>query len=118
MPGGDGTGPVGAGPMSGRAAGFCAGFGTPGCANPAGGFGGRHGRFGAGAGGRGRGRGFRWRYLATGIPGRAWYGGGAPQAAPVDEAATLRRQAEFLEASLGEIRSRIGELEAAAKKEP
>ena len=30
MPGGDGTGPVGAGPMTGRGAGFCNGFYRPG----------------------------------------------------------------------------------------
>jgi len=34
MPFGDGTGPMGLGPMTGRGAGFCAGFGTPGFANP------------------------------------------------------------------------------------
>ena len=34
MPFGDGTGPLGLGPMTGRAAGFCAGFGRPGFANP------------------------------------------------------------------------------------
>ena len=34
MPGGDGTGPLGQGPMTGRGAGFCAGFSTGGYANP------------------------------------------------------------------------------------
>ena len=34
MPGGDGTGPQGLGPMTGRGAGYCAGFDTPGYANP------------------------------------------------------------------------------------
>ncbi len=34
MPRGDGTGPVGAGPMTGRAAGFCAGAPVPGYRNP------------------------------------------------------------------------------------
>lgn len=34
MPGGDGTGPMGMGPMSGRGAGFCAGYGAPGYMNP------------------------------------------------------------------------------------
>jgi uncharacterized protein DUF5320 len=32
MPGGDGTGPMGMGPMTGRAAGYCAGNGAPGFA--------------------------------------------------------------------------------------
>ena len=34
MPLGDGTGPIGLGPMTGRAAGFCAGFPMPGYINP------------------------------------------------------------------------------------
>lgn len=33
MPGGDGTGPVGMGPMTGRGMGYCAGFMRPGFAN-------------------------------------------------------------------------------------
>ena len=35
MPGGDGTGPAGMGPMTGRAAGYCAGYPVPGYMNPA-----------------------------------------------------------------------------------
>lgn len=34
MPRGDGTGPMGMGPMTGRAAGYCAGYPTPGFMNP------------------------------------------------------------------------------------
>lgn len=34
MPGGDGRGPRGFGPRTGRGAGFCAGFAGPGYANP------------------------------------------------------------------------------------
>jgi hypothetical protein len=34
MPRGDQTGPEGMGPMSGRGAGFCAGYDMPGCVNP------------------------------------------------------------------------------------
>jgi hypothetical protein len=34
MPFGDGTGPAGLGPMTGRAAGFCAGYPLPGYVNP------------------------------------------------------------------------------------
>ncbi len=48
MPGGDRTGPRGAGPMSGKAAGYCAGYPVPGYANSLGGY---------GRGGRGWGRG-------------------------------------------------------------
>jgi len=34
MPAGDGTGPLGLGPMTGRAAGYCAGYPVPGFMNP------------------------------------------------------------------------------------
>ena len=60
MPRGDRTGPAGMGPMTGRAAGYCAGYNVPGYMNPVG------RRFGMGFGpgfGRGRGRGMgagRW----------------------------------------------------------
>jgi len=64
MPGGDRTGPGGEGPMTGRVAGYCAGYSVPGYANPI--F--RCGR-GWGRGyGRGRGRGFgrdRYAYPAA-----------------------------------------------------
>ena len=43
MPRGDGTGPMGLGPMTGRAAGYCAGYPVPGFMNP---YGGRFGRAG------------------------------------------------------------------------
>jgi len=42
MPAGDGTGPMGLGPRTGRAAGYCAGYGVPGYLNP------MPGRFGYG----------------------------------------------------------------------
>jgi hypothetical protein len=34
MPRGDGTGPAGSGPMTGRASGFCSGYAVPGYMNP------------------------------------------------------------------------------------
>jgi len=70
MPAGDRTGPMGHGPMTGRGAGICAGFGVPGYTNrpEVGGLLSRFRPFGllgqgatpvAGSGrGRGRGRGF------------------------------------------------------------
>jgi len=61
MPFGDGTGPSGLGPRTGRAAGYCAGYNVPGYMNP-------QSRFG-GFGRRGRGRRFWAR--STGLPG--WY---------------------------------------------
>jgi hypothetical protein len=62
MPFGDGTGPRGMGPMTGRGAGYCAGFGRPGFANPIP----RRGWFGFGwrGWGRGRGRGLGRRWYA------------------------------------------------------
>jgi hypothetical protein len=66
MPFGDGTGPAGMGPMTGRAAGFCAGFPVPGYMNPMVG--------GAGFYGRG--------VPAFGPYGTRSYGYGAPYAAP------------------------------------
>jgi len=59
MPRGDGTGPWGQGPMTGRGLGYCAGYPHPGFAYSGPGFG---RGFGRGWGrGFGRGRGFRWR---------------------------------------------------------
>lgn len=121
MPGGDGTGPGGMGPMTGRAAGYCAGYSAPGYMNPAGGrgFGGGYGR-GFGRGGYGRGR-RNWFY-ATGMPGwtRAGMGlpaGGVPPQMPQQqEIDMLRGQAEYLEDSLENIRKRMQELEAGAEK--
>ena len=80
MPGGDGTGPAGLGPMTGRAAGFCAGYSVPGYMNPIPGrgyFGRGRGFYGRGAG-RGGGRGRRNWYYATGLPGWARAAQGLP----------------------------------------
>jgi len=93
MPLGDGTGPLGFGPMTGRAAGFCAGYPVPGYLNPIpgrgwfgvgrGGFpwGGGRGRFfGRGFGfGRGRGRGRGWGRFGFG-PGWGFPYGAYPYA--------------------------------------
>lgn len=57
MPGFDGTGPAGQGPMTGRGMGYCGPSGNPGYARPLG-LG-----FRRGWGGRGRGRGFRNRFF-------------------------------------------------------
>ncbi len=59
MPRGDRTGPMGMGPMTGRGAGFCAGFNVPGFMNAVSGRGGMG--FGRGRG-RGFGMGMGWRY--------------------------------------------------------
>ena len=88
MPRGDRTGPMGAGPMTGRAAGFCAGNTAPGYAN-----------FG---GGRGRG----------------WIAPGAATVAPTgpQELAVLKQQAQQLQADMELIQSRIQELETKPDK--
>jgi len=116
MPGGDGTGPGGMGPMTGRAAGFCAGYPVPGYVNPVGGRG-----MGMGWGrGRGFGRGRGWGRAGYGMPayGSAVnpyaYGGApfAPTIAPQQELDGLKGQAEYLEDALDGIKKRIEELES------
>ena len=123
MPAGDGTGPRGMGPRTGRGAGYCAGYGLPGYANaiPGRGLGMGWGR------GRGGGWGRRNWYYATGVPGWARFGyapaWGAPpvaygpHAAPPtreQEAGFLKTQAEWLKEQLDAISQRIAELEQEA----
>lgn len=108
MPRGDGTGPMGMGAMSGRAAGYCAGYGMPGFANPL------PGR------GLGRGRGWRNMFYATGLPGWMRFGGyAAPYGSPTPfqkpdpelEKQALKNQAEALQSELDSIKKRLGEME-------
>jgi len=115
MPFGDRTGPAGMGPMTGRAAGFCAGYGMPGNMNPGYGRGfaygrgrGRGGGFGRG-GGRGFGRGAGW----WGAPGWGAYPNAAPAnfTQPAEELDMLKEQAEYFRGELDAIGKRIGELE-------
>ena len=139
MPGGDGTGPGGFGPMTGRAAGFCAGYPVPGFMNPIG------GRLGLGWGrgrgfGRGWGRGRGWGYpmyggypyygapyagAGYGMPyggaayGAPYAGAGyayAPEITPQQEADMLKNEAKAIQEELKNINSRIAELESATKK--
>ena len=131
MPGGDGTGPGGMGPMTGRAAGYCAGYPMPGYMNPIPG----GGYFGRGRGfiGRGGGRGWRnWSY-ATGLPGSARFGMGlpawggqtpymgaypyAPELDPKQEMDMLKDQAGILKQQLEDIQGRIGTLKKAQTQE-
>ena len=95
---------MGAGPMTGRAAGFCAGNTAPGYAN----FGGGRGRgMGFGRGG-GFGRGF----------GRGWIAPGAATVAPTgpQELAVPQQQAQQLQADMDLIQGRIQELETKPDK--
>ena len=116
MPRGDGTGPMGMGSMTGRRAGYCAGYNTPGFANPVTGRG--YGFWGAGRGNFGSGRGHRNMYYATGLPFWARFGSvpyGAqsniPQATPEQELDYLKGQAEYFKGALEDIKKRIDELE-------
>lgn len=117
MPGGDRTGPMGMGSMTGRAAGYCAGFGASRHAHPGLGCGFGYGR-GRGFGGGGRGR--RNMYYATGRPGWSRFGRGAVPYGyppyrtpdPGTEAEALRNQAEMLKTELNAIEKRLSEIEA------
>jgi hypothetical protein len=132
MPGFDGTGPMGAGSMTGGGRGFC----NPAYAGYGPGSGGwyRFGRgFGRGRGGGG-GRGFRrgfspglaWgRGYGQGVGGRAFYpawGAGygpayGPYAMnPQDEAGMLREEANYIKEELEAINKRIEELEAKSQQ--
>ena len=108
MPREDRTGPMGMGPMTGCGAGYCAGYGVPGYANPI------PGR-GVGCGWRGGGRGWRHWYYATGLPGWARFGyapaWGAPPPTREQEAEFLKAQADALKQQLDAISQRIAELE-------
>ena len=125
MPGGDGTGPAGAGPMTGRAAGYCAGNAVPGYMNP--GLGGR-GFFGGGWGFGGRGGGGWGRrnwFYATGLTGWQRAAQMAPAAvgpvqqavpptgapvAPEQEIGLLHAQVQQAEAVLAGLKQRLEEL--------
>ncbi|MBC7227173.1 MAG: DUF5320 domain-containing protein [Thermoflexales bacterium] len=123
MPAGDRTGPMGMGPRTGRAAGYCAGSDAPGYANPI------PGRdfWGRGWWWRGRwprwggwGRGWRHWYYATGLP--RWARRGCPPAcwgspAPPtreEEIEVLREEAEWLKEQLEAVNQRLADLEKAA----
>ncbi|NOY75072.1 MAG: DUF5320 domain-containing protein [Kiritimatiellaeota bacterium] len=120
MPRGDGTGPMGAGPMTGRSAGYCAGYAMSGFTNSvAGGMGlglgrGRGFRGGGGRGGFG-GFGFRNQQYAAGAPG--W------NAAPPlrewtseEEVDYLDTEIKALENELKSTRERRGKISKSNKK--
>ena len=133
MPGGDRTGPAGMGPMTGRGAGYCSEYGTPGFASPVPGRGFGWGLGRGGGYGRGGGWGRRNQFYATGLTG--WqrgihgypaYNGEMPYNMPYypasntphaagfskeDELNALKGQAEYLEDSLEGIKTRMEELE-------
>jgi len=134
MPGGDRTGPQGMGPMTGRGAGYCAGFPVPGYMNPAGGRGlGMGWGRGYARGGRGLRRGYGWQaaapmgYTASAFgapyaqllpPAYAYNAPVAPSAVPGQELEALKNQASYFENALEDIKKRIGELDAADSEKP
>lgn len=100
MPAGDGTGPRGEGPFTGRAMGYCSGY-------PVGGYASAPGR----GGGRG-GRGWRNRYYDTGLPfARRYqpYREPAPPGGP-SETDSLKRQVQFIADALEQIAGRVEQL--------
>jgi len=106
MPAGDGTGPMGYGPMTGRGAGRCAGYDAPGFAHA---FGGRRylGRRYLGRGGMGRGYGRGYGYAAA-------YPYNAPYGAVPDEKTILAAQVKAREDELKALKERIAALEQQA----
>jgi hypothetical protein len=106
MPAGDRTGPGGRGPMTGRGAGYCGGYGVPGYAN-------RFGpRLGMGWGwGRGWGGGWRWRHWDYAPPPFAAPPRYAAPPTREDEMSVLKAEAEWLKGQLEAIGERIEELE-------
>lgn len=113
MPRGDRTGPTGQGPITGRAAGYCAGYPTPGYANlnPGGGrrMGWRRGGMGFG-GGRGFGRGMA--PLDAPMPAQAYpYPAYPPPAANSEiECDFLKSQQQALQQQLDAVKQRLDEL--------
>lgn len=114
MPWGDRTGPLGMGPMTGRAAGYCTGNALPAYMNP------YRGGFGYGRGfGRGYGRGFGFgrgpiSYVPyIGFP----YQYAPPAYSAKNEAEILRSQAEVLKEQLEDIQKRIEVLEKTQNQE-
>ena len=112
MPFGNRTGPQGLGPMTGRGAGYCAGYPLPGRGL---GRGGRGRGWGQGFGGghsRGFGRGAAYRSYAPAY-GPAY----PPSQRPEDEVTALKNQASYFEEALQETKKRIEEMESTAEEE-
>lgn len=101
MPRGNGTGPVGMGPKTGRGAGYCTGHNTPGYAHSPG--------YGRGAlherGRTMRGAGFR------GCGSFHGYHHPAAYSAPVDEKEFLNNQTSWLTIQLDAIQKRLAQLD-------
>ena len=124
MPRGDATGPMGMGPMTGRGAGYCAGFGMPGSMNNAGGRGFGMG-FGRGAGfgdrgGRGGGFGFRNRFLPlvcrVDVVRRNLCRAISKSDPEIEKSKLLIIRAEMLQSEMDAIKKRLEEMNIKAQK--
>lgn len=105
MPGGDKTGPAGAGPRTGRSLGYCAGYDRPGYAQ-GGGFGGGFGR-GRGFGrGMGLGRGFSF---GRGY-GRAYFEEVPQQIAPAEQSSAQQGEIRSFDKRLSRLEEKLDEL--------
>jgi hypothetical protein len=114
MPGFDGTGPVGYGPLSGRRGGRCRGS----IAFRRGFYGAWPIRRGSGLGGFGRG--YRWQYLETGLPRWARTLETDEPFRTEDRAAlqiALEREAKALEEELNEVKAYLKSLKVENHKE-
>ncbi len=111
MPMGNGTGPNGMGPRTGRGAGYCNGNNMPGSYNRSG-FGRRGGGFGAGAGFAGRG------FLRGGFRQGFHPGYGVNAGAVTDEEYNqmLREEADYLENRLNSLKKQINASENETEK--
>ena len=124
MPGGDRTGPGGRGPMTGRAAGYCAGYPGPGYMNPdvpgyGRGFGFGRGRgFGRGFWGRGRGFWRRGYYPEPYYEPAPYYRGTSPEPSREEEKTYLEETVKGLEEEIKAIRERLQELSKEKKEAP
>lgn len=106
MPGGDKRGPMGQGPMTGRAMGYCAGNEVPGSMEDRPGLGMARGFRGGRRGGMGRGM-ARGRGFRNAAPSHG------EELAPTreEERTYLNRQAERLKRTLNEVEQRIKDLD-------
>ena len=101
MPRGNGMGPNGMGPMTGRGIGRCAGYINPGYVR------------GLGLG-YGRARGYGRMYYACDLERRPYFAGNNPEMSYMseyDEKEVLANQAKLLEAQLIDIKNRIADLD-------
>lgn len=113
MPAGDGSGPEGRGPRSGRGLGYCSGFNMPGYANA---MPGRGMGYGGGRGwGRGVGYGRGWGRGRAALGPMPGWGAPAPYVYPqptaADESAYLKEQAQALKDQLDVIQKRLDDLD-------